>query len=161
MKQHGQVMDHHAPAIAENRPTRVRYKVLAVACCLAFLTYINRLGFGVAASEIKHDLGLNDEQMGYLASSFLLAYGLFQMPGGLLADCLGGRCLLTVLVAGWSLLSVATALGLYFRAGTSGAFVFLLVLRFVFGILQAAEFPSLSRVMADWMPVTGRGRRWG
>jgi len=29
---------------------------------------------------------LNDEQMGYLASSFLVAYGLFQLPGGFLAD---------------------------------------------------------------------------
>jgi ACS family glucarate transporter-like MFS transporter len=128
-------MYRHTQVIAENAPTRVRYEVLAVACCLALLTYINRLGFGVAAAEIKHDLGLNDAQMGYLASSFLMAYALFQMPGGLLADRFGGRCLLTVLVAGWSLLSGATALGLYFRAGTGGALVFLLVLRFVFGLL--------------------------
>ena len=35
----------------------MRYQVLAVACCLALLTYINRLGFGVAASDIKSDLG--------------------------------------------------------------------------------------------------------
>jgi MFS family permease len=139
----------------------MRYAVLAVACALALLTYVNRLAFGVAASNIRDDLGLNDEQMGYLASSFLLAYGLFQLPGGFLADRLGGRMLLTVLVTGWSLLSGATALGLFFQAGTSGAFVFLLVLRFAFGILQAAEFPSLSRVMADWMPVGERGTAMG
>src|SRR5262245_9656499 len=66
------------------RPSRVRYLVLAAACCLALLTYVNRLGFGVAASEIKGGLGLSDEQMGYLASAFLVAYGIFQIPGGLL-----------------------------------------------------------------------------
>src|SRR5262245_53185804 len=97
-----------APEIAvspDDRPSRVRYQVLAVACVLALLTYINRLGFGVAASEIKRDLGLTDEQMGYLASAFLVAYGLFQVPGGLLGDRYGGRNALTILVLGWSLLS--------------------------------------------------------
>jgi MFS family permease len=154
-------MQRRAATAADNRPTRVRYAVLAVACCLALLTYINRLAFGVAASEIRDDLGLNDEQMGYLASSFLVAYGLFQLPGGFLADRLGGRTLLTVLVTGWSLLSGATALGLFFQPETGAAFVFLLVLRFTFGVLQAAEFPSLSRVMADWMPVGERGTAMG
>lgn len=154
-------MHHAANTIAENRPTWVRYQVLAVACCLAVLTYLNRLGFSTAAAEIKRDMGFNDEQMGYLASSFLLAYGLFQMPGGLLADRIGGRRLLSLLVTGWALLSAATALGLLFRSGTAAAFVFLLVLRFLFGILQAAEFPSLSRVVADWMPVTERASAMG
>ena len=77
--------------------TQVRYQVLAVACVLAVLTYINRLGFNVGAPEIKRDLGLNDQDMGYLASAFLIAYGLFQMPGGFLGDRLGGRHVLTVL----------------------------------------------------------------
>ena len=72
-------------------PTHVRYQVLAVACILAVLTYINRLGFGLAAPEIKDGLGLTNEQMGELGSAFLIAYGLFQMPGGRLGDRLGGR----------------------------------------------------------------------
>jgi hypothetical protein len=86
----------------------VRYKVLAIACVLAVLTYINRLGFGVAAPEIKKDLSLTDDQMGYLASVFLAAYGLCQVPGGLLGDRFGTRHLLTILVLAWSLLSGAT-----------------------------------------------------
>src|SRR5260370_31012543 len=110
--------------------SNVRYQVLAVACILAVLTYINRLGFGVAAPEIKRDLGLSDEQMGYLASAFLVAYGLFQVPGGLLGDRFGGRHVLTILVLGWSLLSGITALGLLFPAAV--AFLFLLVVRFLF-----------------------------
>src|SRR5215472_10364226 len=107
--------------------SRVRYQVLAVACCLALLTYINRLAFGVAASEIKADLHFTDEQMGYLASAFLVAYGLCQVPGGVLGDRFGARNLLTTLVLVWSLLSGATALGLAFPAGTGMAFVFLIV----------------------------------
>ena len=128
--------------------------MLAVACVLALLTYLNRLGFGVAASEIKRDLGLSDEQMGYLASAFLVAYGLFQVPGGLLGDRYGGRGALTILVLGWSLLAGVTALApALLPAGAASAFLFLLAVRFLFGLFQAAEFPCLARVMADWMPV--------
>src|SRR5262249_5451225 len=126
------------------RPSRVRYWVLALLCGLALLTYVNRLGFGVAAGVIKSDLDLSDEQMGYLASAFLIAYGLFQIPGGVLGDRFGGRHLLTVLVIGWSLLSGATALGVSFPSGAAAAFVFLLGVRFLFGLFQAAEFPSLA-----------------
>jgi sugar phosphate permease len=140
-------------------PSTVRYQVLAVACILAVLTYINRLGFGIAAPEIKSGLGLNDEDMGYLASAFLIAYGLFQMPGGLLGDQLGGRHVLTVLVLVWSVLSGITALGLLFPATV--AFLFLLGVRFFFGLFQAAQFPCLARVLADWMPLGERARAQG
>jgi sugar phosphate permease len=139
----------------------VRYQVLAVACCLALLTYVNRLGFGVAAPYIKGDLLLNDEQIGYLASAFLVAYALSQIPGGLLGDRFGGRHLLTVVVVAWSLLSGATALGAAFPVGATAVLVFLLILRFLFGIFQAAEFPSLARVIRDWMPVRERATAQG
>jgi hypothetical protein len=42
------------------KPTRARYVVLAAACVLAVLTYIQRLGFSNGLPEIKQDLGLND-----------------------------------------------------------------------------------------------------
>jgi len=143
------------------RPSRVRYLVLVAACVLALLTYINRLGFTRAAPEIKSSLDLTDEHMGYLAAVFLVAYGIFQVPGGMLGDRIGARNLLTILVAGWSLLSGATALALLLPRGTIWPLVFLLGLRFLFGLFQAAEFPSLARVTADWIPVQERGTAQG
>src|SRR5262249_54081556 len=88
----------------------VRYRVLAVVGLLAYLTYINRLGFGVAAPYIKQDLALAGGGVSYFAGGFMVAYGLCQIPGGLLGDRVGSRHLLTVLVLGWSLLSGLTAL---------------------------------------------------
>src|SRR6516165_2906090 len=90
--------------------THVRYQVLAVACSLALLTYVHRLGFVVGNNEIKSGLGLTKSQMGNLASAFLVAYALFQVPGGLLGDRWGGRHTLTILVFGWSFLTGAVAL---------------------------------------------------
>ena len=140
---------------AEPTPaSRVRYRVLALACALAVVTYIHRIGFSVGASEIKRSLGLDDAQIGYLMSAFLVAYGCFQVPGGLLGDRMGARHVLTILVLGWSLLTGAVALAVLVPNVAALPFVFLLVLRFLFGMFQAGGFPTLGRVVADWMPVT-------
>jgi MFS transporter, ACS family, glucarate transporter len=151
-------------------PSGVRYRVLALACALAVVTYIHRLGFSTGAPEIKRSLGLDDQQVGYLMAAFLVAYGLFQMPLGLLGDRFGGRHVLTLLVVGWSLLTAAVAVAILLPQGRDVPFVFLLIVRFLFGGFQAGGFPVLGRIIADWMPVTQRGfaqgsiwmfSRWG
>jgi MFS family permease len=139
----------------------VRYQVLAVACSLALLTYVHRLGFGVGNNDIEAGLHLDDEQMSWLASAFLVAYALFQVPGGLLGDWLGARHLLTILVLGWSLLTAAVALAVVLPGPPVVALVFLLGVRFLFGMFQAGGFPILARVQADWMPLRERGRAQG
>jgi ACS family glucarate transporter-like MFS transporter len=138
-------------------PTRVRYLVLAVACSLAVLTYVQRQGFIAATPYIKQDLGLDDGHMGYLAAVWLVAYGLFQVPGGLIGDRIGSRHLLTFLVLGWSMTLGIVGLTVFLPAGGWLPLVALLVLRFVFGMFQAGGFPGLARVLADWMPTQQRG----
>lgn len=139
------------------QPTFVRYQVLAVACSLAILTYVQRQGFIAATPYIKKDLGLHDGQMGYFLAVWLVAYGIFQVPGGLIGDRIGSRHLLTLLVQGWSLTLLVVALTVFLPPGTSLALVALLALRFIFGSFQAGVFPGLSRVVADWMPAPQRG----
>ena len=143
------------------RASRVRYQVLAFACALAVVTYIHRIGFAVGAPAIGDSLGLDQAQVSYLMAAFQVAYGIFQVPGGLLGDRLGGRRVLTILVLGWSLLIGAAAIATLLPRGTMLPFVFLLVLRFFFGMFQAGGFPTLGRVIADWMPITERGSAQG
>ncbi|HEY7329522.1 MAG TPA: MFS transporter [Gemmataceae bacterium] len=138
-------------------PSKVRYQVLAAACSLAVLTYVLRQGFVGGTPYIKQSLGLDDEQVGYLAAVWLVAYGAFQVPGGLLGDRFGSRHLLSILVLGWALLTGAVALTALLPVGGWLAFTFLLVLRFLFGALQAGGFPALARILTDWMPLQQRG----
>src|SRR4051812_10423069 len=100
MGQNDQITLTPTPALAAARPTHVRYYVLAAACSLAVLTYVQRQGFLANTKAIKADLGLNSEQIGDMVSIWLIAYGLFQVPGGLLGDRLGARHVLTTLVLG-------------------------------------------------------------
>jgi MFS family permease len=110
---------------------------------------------------IQKDLGFNAEQMGYLASAFLVAYGILQVPWGLWGDRLGARHLLTLLVLGWSFCTGATALAGVLPQRATWTFFFLLCIRFLFGMFQAGGFPVWARVTADWIPVSGRASAQG
>jgi ACS family glucarate transporter-like MFS transporter len=149
------------PPFKPGRPTGVRYLVLAAACSLAVLTYVQRQGFVAGTPYIKADLRLSDRQMGYLGSVWLIAYAVFQVPGGLLGDRLGARSMLTMLVLGWSLLVGMVALTADLLTGGWLAFACLAALQFLFAAFQAGGFPGLARVVADWMPARQRGLAQG
>src|SRR5438132_8265652 len=147
------------------QPTLVRYQVLAAACVCAFIAYIHRVGFA-STVVVQTDLGLNSQQWGYLMGAFLLAYGGLEIPWGLLGDRWGARHLLTVIVLASAVLTAGTC----FVGGSPGValagyaglpFLSLLVLRFFFGGFQAGMFPTISRMMADWMPVQERATAQG
>lgn len=156
------IVEERPREAANERPTRVRYLVLAVGCSFALLTYIQRQGFVRATTEIRVDLSLTKAQIGDLASVFLIAYGIFQIPCGWIGDRVGARKLLTILVLGWSLMTGITTLAAWplpFQP-----FVILVSARFLFGAFQAGAFPVWARVMTDWMSVreraTGQGAVW-
>ncbi|MFL5242345.1 MAG: MFS transporter [Gemmataceae bacterium] len=143
------------------RPTTMRYRVLAVACSLAVLIYVQRLVTGVVLPDLQKDLHLTTTQSGILQAAFLLAYGLFEVPCGLLGDRLGVRHLLVLLILGWSLMTGALGLVGALPHVDGLRFGFLLGVRFLFGMFQAGAFPSISRMMTDWMPMRNRALAQG
>jgi MFS transporter, ACS family, glucarate transporter len=143
------------------RPTWVRYQVLAAGCSLAVITYIHRVGFATASAEFKTSLNLTDKHLGRLMAAFMIGYGLFEMPWGFLGDRLGVRHILAWIILGGSILTASLALVGLLPPDVAVIFWVLLVLRFAFGAFQAGTFPSISRMMADWMPSTERGSAQG
>ena len=149
------------PDLDPERPTRVRYQVLAAACSLAVITYIHRVGFATAAAEFKTPLGLSDTHIGWLMAAFMIGYGLFEMPWGFLADRFGVRNVLAAIILGGSTLTAAWRWWCSCPRELVLIVAFLMVLRFLFGAFQAGTFPAISRMMADWMPTTERGSAQG
>jgi MFS transporter, ACS family, glucarate transporter len=143
------------------RPTRVRYQVLAAACTLAVITYIHRVGFATASAEFKAVLGLTDANIGLLMAAFMIGYGLFEIPWGFLADRFGGRNVLAAIILGGSTLTASLALVGFLPREVISIVAVLVLLRFAFGGFQAGTFPAISRTMADWMPTTERGSAQG
>jgi MFS family permease len=117
------------------------------------VAYLDRVCISMAAPAIKADLGLSDAQMGVVFSAFTLAYALFEVPSGWLADRFGARLTLARIVLWWSAMTAAT--------GLARGFGTLVALRWLFGMGEAGVLPSLSRAFARWLPPGERGRAFG
>jgi MFS family permease len=135
------------------RPSRARHVMLAFALAAMAVAYLDRVCISTAAPAIKADLALSDAQMGYVFSAFTLAYALFEVPSGWLADRFGSRWMLTRIVLWWSAMTAAT--------GAATGFGSLVLLRWLFGMGEAGVLPSLTRAFGRWLPARERGRAFG
>ena len=138
---------------AAERPTRKRHVVLGFALGAMVVAYLDRVAISTAAPAVKADLGLSDVQMGLVFSAFTLAYALFEVPSGWLADRFGSRWMLTRIVLWWSAMTAAT--------GAATGFLSLLLLRWLFGMGEAGVLPSISRAFGRWLPAHARGNAFG
>jgi MFS family permease len=79
-----------------------------------FLSYLLRNANAVISPELTRDLGLTAADLGLLTSAYLLAFGAFQLPLGILLDRYGPRrvetTLLLICAAGCALFAMGEAL---------------------------------------------------
>ncbi|GAB3691338.1 MFS transporter [Spirosoma flavus] len=129
---------------------KVRYQVLSGLFLLSTITYLDRVCMNVVSKYVKADLKLDNEQFGWILGSFSLAYALFEIPTGSLGDKIGPRRVLTRVVLWWSGFTALT--------GTAFNFLYLLVVRFLFGAGEAGAYPNASIVIARWFPAVEVGR---
>src|SRR5450432_1352716 len=125
-------------------PTLVRYKILGLTFLMAFMMYMERGAIGVAAPSIMREFHVNKIKMGWSISAFNWSYALFQIPGGWMADRFGARLVLTGAMIWWAVFTAATGLASGVRS--------LGAMRFLFGMGEAAAFPSGSRALLRWLP---------
>jgi sugar phosphate permease len=135
--------------------------VLFAACGLGTVAYVHRLAFAAVAPDLRATLCLTDGDMGLLLAAFLLAYGAFEVPWGLVCDRFGSRLVLGGLALAWALVTGAVTLALMVPFAWALPFLVLLVLRFLFGFFQAGLYPGISRLVADWIPSAERDTAQG
>jgi len=140
----------------ELAPTRIRYRVLAMACVLSMVTYLDRVCLGAAAPSIATELSLNSvAELKWAFTAFTIAYAIFEIPSGWLGDRLGPRSTLIRIVLLWSLFTGLTGVvGLKIGTITLGGLGTLIVLRFLFGAGEAGAYPNITRALHNWFPVT-------
>src|SRR5262245_51554223 len=93
-----------------------RYFIVGITAVAALWLYIDRVCFSTLADPIQKDLGLSADQKEMMLSAFFFTYALFQIPIGALADRFGTRAVLTVSIAAWSLVTLATGFAQTFLA---------------------------------------------
>lgn len=130
-----------------------RWAIVALLTLATTINYIDRQALSVAAPVISRELGLTATDYSRIVFFFLLAYALMQVVTGALVDRLGARLGFAVAIVGWSLASMAHALG-------RGVMSFS-VLRFILGFFEAANYPAALKAIAEWFPPSERSSAVG
>ncbi len=137
----------------ERSAIRYRSIVLAFLVVLSVITFMDRLAIAVAGPRIQRELGISEQQWGWVLGAFVLAYGLFEIPTGAMGDRLGQRRVLARVVVWWSVFTMLT--------GTATSFLPLVITRFLFGAGEAGAYPNMAGVVSRWFPVNERARAQG
>jgi MFS family permease len=116
----------------------------------SIITYLDRTSISITGNKITSELGLSITQFGWVLAAFSFAYGIFEIPTGILGDKLGPKKILTRIVIWWSLFTILT--------GFSYTFTALLIVRFLFGVGEAGAYPNATVVISKWFPKGERGR---
>jgi MFS transporter, ACS family, glucarate transporter len=127
-----------------------RYQLVIVFVIFAIITYLDRNSISSIGDDITKELGLSDQQWGFILSAFSIAYGAFEIPTGIMVDKIGPKRTLFRIVIWWSIFTILT--------GFASGFYFLLIVRFLFGAGEAGAFPTISVAIARWFPTVERGR---
>ena len=137
-------------SVPTDRPTRVRFGVVAAACAMSVLLYLDRVCVSIATPYIAEDLQLSTLQQQWFLSAFFWSYALGQVPAGWISDRYGPRLVLSVYILTWSLLTAFL--------GLATGFVSLIAFRLGCGLAQAGAYPTASVLVGRWIPLAGRAR---
>ena len=127
-----------------------RYLIVGITAVAALWLYIDRVCFSTLADPIQKDLGLSNDQKGYILGAFFFTYALFQIPMGTLADRFGARKVLALSIAAWSLVTALT--------GFAQTFAALLAVRLMLGITESGAYPAAAGLIKSWARPEERGR---
>jgi MFS family permease len=130
------------------RTKRVRNIAVALLVLAGCVNYLDRAAVSVGNPQIRADLHLNFGQMGLLLSAFAWAYGLAQIPAGLLVDRFGPRRALGVGLVLWSVAQLA--------AGFVGSLSQFIAARIGLGLGESPMYIGGTKVCADWFALKER-----
>lgn len=130
--------------------THYRWFVVAITFFAIIINYLDRTALSYAIAPIETTFGLNNTDFGLIAAGFGFGYLIMTVIGGIIVDKWGAHKIWAIFAILWS---IACAM-LGFATGFWWFFIF----RVLLGIAEGPNFPALSRVNADWLPVSERAR---
>jgi len=142
---HAETVENPKDPVGLDKVPAYSWYALSVLVVVYVLNFVDRNIISILAEDIKADLGLRDDQIGFLyGTAFGVFYALFGIPLGKLADSWHRIRLMTAGLAIWS---AFTAL-----SGFARNFTTLSVARIGVGVGEATASPSAYSLISDWFP---------
>ena len=129
-----------------------RHALLAMCFLAMFIAYTDRVNISVASVAMREQFGWTQTVKGIVLSSFFIGYMLFMVASGWLATRFGGKRVLAISVAWWSVFTVLTPWAASISIGA------LVAARIALGIGEAAVMPATYELFRRWVPESERSR---
>ena len=151
------VLNSNKVAMVERMPEGKQTKFRMVVGVLIFVIYTlaaaDRANIGFALPFIRQDFPMSNTEAGGIASAFLLAYALFQMPAGFAYSKWGVRKLFSISMV---MTSVFTGL-----IGTSSSPFMIKLFRVGLGMSEAPLGVGIPTTINRWFPTKEKGTMAG
>ncbi|MCX6616453.1 MAG: MFS transporter [Acidobacteria bacterium] len=136
-------------AVARRPIPALRWWIGGLLFASTVINYIDRQTLSVLAPLLKKDYHWTNQDYAWIVISFRIAYAVGQTVSGRLIDLLGTRRGLTVSVAWYSLVAMATSMATGLRSFAA--------FRFLLGAGESANWPGATKAVAEWFPKRERG----
>jgi len=123
---------------------RIKAALVGTMLLSTILNYLDRQTISILAPTLQHQMGIDNEHLGWLFAVFYYSYTLFQFAVGPVLDRFNLRWCFAIAVTAWSLVSGFTGLAIGFTS--------LLAFRFLLGVTEAANWPAGVRVLERTLP---------
>lgn len=129
---------------------RERTRVILLLAAVLALASADTATVGASAIQLRHDLGINNTDVGLLVTVTSLIAAAASLPFGVLADRVTRTRVLGGAIVLWGAAMIWSA--------TAPTFGQLLVARLFLGAVTAAAGPIVASLVGDWFAASERGR---
>jgi len=130
--------------------SRYRWMIIGISFLAIIINYLDRSAISYAITPLEKTFGFTNADFGVIAAAFGVGYLIMTVVGGILVDQYGARKI-------WSASSIVWSVACALLALSTG-FWWFFVFRVLLGVAEGPNFPALTRVAADWLPVSERVR---
>lgn len=132
------------PSKAPSSTSRRAWVVTALLVVFMMINFADKSVLGLAADEIRQDLGLSASAFGLASSAFFLLFSVSGAAVGLLADRVRPKWLILAMAVLWSVSQAPMAVG--------GGLAVLITSRVLLGAAEGPAFPVAQQATLSWFP---------
>ncbi|HEY0185314.1 MAG TPA: MFS transporter [Rhodopila sp.] len=142
--------DHDDPVVARSAIRKVVLRLVPIFLLCNFANYLDRTNVGFAGLTMNRDLHFDATAFGIGAGIFSLGYFVFQIPSSVMAEKVGARLWVAIMMMTWGVISALNAL---IWSETS-----FYAVRFFLGAAEAGFAPAMIVYFSAWVPRPQRAR---